>query len=128
MTPPATAANTAAIHLYRSIRKSHRKFMPPKLQKLGDRYVRSEFKQHKSVTQPHQLDQFMAAWQEYLLQIQSTARKQHSIQSGMLDEPSALLNEKAQRVSFGKHLPSSFDLSDEQHEQLERLKDEASKV
>eukprot|EP00538_Stauroneis_constricta_P013978 CAMPEP_0119563022 /NCGR_PEP_ID=MMETSP1352-20130426/22243_1 /TAXON_ID=265584 /ORGANISM="Stauroneis constricta, Strain CCMP1120" /LENGTH=131 /DNA_ID=CAMNT_0007611545 /DNA_START=25 /DNA_END=420 /DNA_ORIENTATION=- len=128
----------AALQLYRTIRKSHRKFLPPKLRKLGDVYVRSEFKQHKSVTEEKQLTQFMAAWQEYLAQIQSTGRKEQIIQSGTLDDPfpSNLLHddknplaeqeERAKRISFGKDLPSSLDLSAEQLEQLEKLKKEAT--
>ena len=53
-----------ALHLYRNILKEHRR-LPSVMKKLGDEYVRNEFKLHKA-SKPDQVKQFVTAWTSYL--------------------------------------------------------------
>jgi len=106
--------------LYRGILRAHRK-MPMEMRMLGDKYVRSEFKLHKSVTNPGQLESFFVAWEEYLDQMMRAARRRDSVSNGTLDE-----KDEMERVGFGRHLPLDVELSDDQKSQLEKLKDEAT--
>jgi len=110
--------------LYRSILRAHDRHLPPKMRNLGDSYVKSEFRLHRNVTKSDQIQSFMAEWNHYLQQILSTARAQDSIASGTLD---ADKNKGGTLFSYGKDLPHHIDLSDEQREQLEKLKEEAKK-
>lgn len=110
----------AALALYRGILRAHRK-MPMEMRILGDKYVRSEFKLHKPVTNPAQLESFFVAWEEYLDQMLRTARRRDSVSSGTLDQ-----KDEVETAGFGRHLPLDIELSDEQKSQLEKLKDETS--
>eukprot|EP00752_Nemacystus_decipiens_P014808 g13182.t1 len=96
-------ARSSVIRLYKDILRQHRFALPPKQRELGDRYVRSEFKAHKEAT-GDQVAQFMHAWQSYLEQLRSG--------SGQVGRP---LSED-----------DAAHLSDEQREQLLRLKQRAS--
>ena len=99
------------------------------MRELGTTYVRSEFQLHKSVTKKDQLDQFFVAWEEYLDQILTTARAQESLSSGAVDENKRKSgDEKSSALfEFGKDLDSNIELTDEQQEQLQKLKEEAEK-
>ena len=88
---------------------------------LGDKYVRSEFKLHKPVTNQGQLEPFFLAWDEYLDQMMRTARRRDSVSTGTLEQ-----KDEIEAVGFGRHLPSDLELSDEQKAQLEKLKDETT--
>eukprot|EP00957_Ditylum_brightwellii_P142879 10886935-Ditylum_brightwellii.AAC.1 len=79
------AKNIAALSLYRSILRAHSKHLPPEMRNLGDAYVKSEFRLHRTVNSDGQLTQFMDAWKLYLDQIQVTARAKESLNSGVLD-------------------------------------------
>ena len=72
------------------------------MRKLGDEYVRAEFKSHKSA-KPEHLTHFFPAWEDYLLKI------------------------RLQRESFGANLNDNMkkNLSDDQKLQLLNLKEEA---
>ena len=72
------------------------------MRKLGDDYLRHEFKQHKSA-KPEHLDKFFKAWDDYLLMIRKSEQ------------------------SFGKDMDNSMKeaLSPEQKSKLEDLKKEA---
>ena len=111
----------AALALYRGILRAHRK-MPMEMRMLGDKYVRSEFKLHKSVTNPAQLGPFFVAWEEYLDQMMKTGRRRDSVSSGTLDQK----DEMMETIGFGRHLPQDIELSEEQKSQLEKLKEEAT--
>lgn len=54
------------LKLYRSILRAHKNKLPPMLRGLGDEYVRSEFKAHKSTDNPLHIIGFLTQWQEYL--------------------------------------------------------------
>ena len=114
----ATKGREAALALYRQILRAHKKHLPSDMKNLGDSYVKSEFKLHKTVQNAAQLDSFFVAWDQYLSQILTTAR---------IKESSVSLGEDGMKATFGQHLPSEVTLSDEQQGQLEKLKEEASK-
>lgn len=118
----ASRTPVAAKSLYRSLLRAHAKFLPNEMRELGDAYIKAEFKLHKTVTKPEQLENFFSEWETYLDQILMTARAKESISTGSLDEKKG--TESA--FSFGKELPQNLDLSAEQAEQLAKLKDEAT--
>lgn len=113
---------TAALSLYRGILRAHRK-LPAEMRQLGDAYVRSEFKLHKPVTNEAQLGAFYSAWDQYVDHLRMSARRKESIDAGALDE-----KEGAQELGFGQHLEMDLELSDEQKEQLEKLREEATRA
>lgn len=86
----------------RSILKEHRSRLPPVMRKLGDDYVKAEFKSHKNA-KPEHLIHFFPAWEDYLLKI------------------------RLQRESFGANLNDNMkkNLTDDQRMQLLNLKEEA---
>jgi len=110
----------ATLSLYRSILKYHARHLPNQMRSLGDAYVKSEFKAHKSVTNPKQLDQFFTAWNKYLLDIQSKIMVNHST-----NNISDVVEGK--KIKFGSDISSDVELSDEQILQLDKLREEAIK-
>lgn len=61
------APNSArALSLYRSILREHRRRLPPVMRKLGDDYVRNEFRLHKKTTKEEFLNLFFRGWEDYL--------------------------------------------------------------
>lgn len=101
------------------------------MKELGDAYVKSEFRLHKTATKPEQLHQFFVAWEEYLDQILTTARAQEAVSTGTLDvretEQSPPSGASTPFV-FGRDLPQDVELNEEQTEQLEKLREETSKA
>ncbi|KAJ2493826.1 hypothetical protein IWW37_000212 [Coemansia sp. RSA 2050] len=66
---------TNPLHLYRSILRVHR-YMPREMRFVGDQYVRSEFRSHRSVSDKRFLEPFFAQWTSYLHLLQEqTDRK-----------------------------------------------------
>ncbi|CAM9989018.1 unnamed protein product [Laminaria digitata] len=96
-------ARLSMIRLYKDILRQHRFALPPKHRELGDRYVRSEFKAHKSAT-GDQVAQFAHAWQTYLDQ----------------------LREQSGQVGQSLSEDDVAHLNDEQRAQLFRLKQQTS--
>jgi environmental stress-induced protein Ves len=97
------------------------------MKQLGDAYVKAEFRQHKSVSKKDQLDQFFTAWEGYLDQILVTARAKEAVSAGALDSVAKKTN-FSQPFQFGKDLPADVELTDEQIEQLNTLREEATKA
>jgi hypothetical protein len=97
------------------------------MKQLGDAYVKAEFRQHKSVSKKEQLDQFFTAWEEYMNQILMTARAKEAVSAGALDSM-AKDTSVSHPFQFGKDLPENVELTDEQIEQLNKLRDEATRA
>jgi len=106
------------------------------MKQLGDSYVKSEFRLHKSAN-PEQAKQFLDEWSRYLEQILTTARARDAVSVGAIDidatsggTSSAAGRRQQQQSSsvfaFGADLPSDVDLSEEQRAQLEKLRSEAA--
>ena len=92
------------VGLYRAILKAHRNRLPLELRKLGNDYVRNEFKAHKAAKEEH-LAPFLREWTGYLDTL--------SIRSGTFGSD-------MDRADIGA-------LTDEQRQKLSQLKDEAEK-
>lgn len=92
------------VALYRSILRAHKNRLPLELRKLGNDYVRNEFKAHKAAKEEH-LIPFFREWTGYLETL--------SIRSG----------------SFGADMERQDigALNEEQRQKLSQLKDEAEK-
>ena len=140
------AAAVAASQLYRSILRAHKQYLPNEMKELGNTYVKSEFQLHKTITKPEQIQQFLTEWQRYLDQLVLTARAQ-SIASTTIDgstsststtTSTSIIGQQQQQQStiitndsifqFGRDLPPDVQLSEEQIQQLQKLRDEAYKV
>mmetsp|Transcript_11912 Transcript_11912/g.18048 ORF Transcript_11912/g.18048 Transcript_11912/m.18048 type:complete len:120 (-) Transcript_11912:91-450(-) len=111
------------LNLYRSILRLHTKHLPKDMRALGDAYVQSEFRLHKDVTNEEHLNRFFSGWKDYIEHIEQTARARNSKAAGLADTKN---DNTARLYSFGASLNDEIDLTDEQKEQLMKLKDEAS--
>ena len=101
----STPPHTVALSLYRGILRAHRS-LPSHLRNVGDAYVKSEFRLHRTAREPF-VAAFLHEWSVYL----STLRTQAG-------------------ENVGEHLPESAarSLTTEQKEQLNKLKAEAAQV
>ena len=97
------SAVSRGVLLYREILKSHRRSLPAPLKKLGDEYVRAEFRLHKKVEKPEVLQRFFREWEQYLVTV------------------------KAQKGRFGKDLEQSNleSMTEAQKTKLAELKQAA---
>eukprot|EP00804_Cyclotella_cryptica_P020774 CCRYP_016604-RA/>CCRYP_016604-RA protein AED:0.09 eAED:0.09 QI:206/1/1/1/1/1/2/145/136 len=127
-------ARSKGLSLYKSILRAHSKYLPMEMRQLGDAYVKSEFRLHKSVTKTEQLQQFFTEWEKYLTHIEQTGRKKQSAEAGLMDSPSlqsgsSLLQENGQkhRSGFGKDVTREVTFNEEQESQLRKLREEAIK-
>jgi Complex 1 protein (LYR family). len=134
-----TSNSKKAVSLYRSLLKAHSKYLPPEMKSLGDAYVQSEFRLHKSVTNQDQLSRFFAEWNMYLEQIQQTARARETLAVGITEDVNRSTNvgsgsrsssntATSDAFSFGKDLDEGVELTDEQKLQLEKLREETSNL
>lgn len=94
------------------------------MRKLGDAYVKAEFRAHKNA-KPEHLTGFFQEWDKYLQEITVTARAKDSLASGGgMDD----VHKGAGEIfAFGSDLPPDVELSDEQMEQLKKLREETEK-
>eukprot|EP00956_Cyclotella_meneghiniana_P005130 scaffold6407_cov78-Cyclotella_meneghiniana.AAC.5 len=103
------------------------------MRQLGDAYVKSEFRLHKSTTKPELLEQFFTEWDKYLLHIEQTGRKQQSRDTGLVDAPpshsstSMIGDNSNNKVGFGRDVSSAV-FNEEQEAQLQKLREEAEKA
>lgn len=67
----AAAASREFLGLYRSILRAHRQRLPPALRRLGDDFVRFEFRQHRTAD-PQFIPPFLEKWSGYLATLEST--------------------------------------------------------
>ncbi|KAF0852890.1 mitochondrial CII assembly factor 3 (SdhAF3) [Andalucia godoyi] len=97
----------SVLHLYRDILRTHRTTLPRTLRILGDKYVREEFKLHKTAGKQHAVP-FVSQWQQYLDQLRRTSN---------LDD-------------IGRHLSTEeLETMDvEQRSQMGKLKKEAESI
>ena len=132
-----------ALSLYRSILRAHDRYLPsPAMKLLGDTYVKSEFRLHKSA-KPEQVVLFFTEWDKYLEHITRTGRENLSINVGLLDPPppeqqqryDEQENNQQQRkrnvggsLFFGKDVSNDVVFNEEQERQLEKLREEAAKA
>jgi hypothetical protein len=95
------------------------------MRELGDSYIKSEFRLHKTTKKKEQVELFFVEWEMYREQINMTARAIDSLSSGSLDDKGA--GGASTVFEYGRNLPADAELSVEQREQLEKLREEAIK-
>ena len=92
------------------------------MKRLGDLYVRAEFRAHKNA-QPQHLTSFFQEWEGYLSQLHVTARARESLSAAGGDGSVG-----EQVFAFGSDLPPDAELSEQQIQQLQKLREEAEKL
>ena len=125
-----TLPTPRGIILYRSILRAHKKYLPTEMKQLGDTYVRSEFRAHRDA-KPEHLTGFFQEWENYLSQLTVTARARDSLASGGAMQDGAAASGArtggSEVFAFGADLPTDIELSEEQIQQLEKLREETEK-
>jgi len=105
------ADRAGMLSLYRSLLRLHSKCgLPADMKELGNSYVKSEFRQHRKMTDANEIQQFGKEWQLYIQQMKNQSQSQE--------------NQK----SYGRNLSSELHFSDEQQDQLNKLKEEARNI
>lgn len=94
-----------ALQLYRTILRVHRQ-LPKEFKELGNLYVKTEFKAHKSVTDKAVIMEFLYRWTEYKNSIVNQLKQEMTLKGAKIDLDS---------------------LSDEQIIQLNELREEIKK-
>jgi len=67
---PVPLALLPPIPLYRRLLRAHRKHLEPRMRLLGDEYIKSEFRLHRSIDNPVHIVGFLTEWQMYAQQIE----------------------------------------------------------
>lgn len=70
---PVPLALLPPIPLYRRLLRAHRKHLAPEMRVMGDQYIRSEFRAHRSTENPVHIIGFLTEWQMYAQQIEGEA-------------------------------------------------------
>ncbi|KAL4940821.1 hypothetical protein BDV06DRAFT_13374 [Aspergillus oleicola] len=76
------------IPLYRRILRVHRRKLDPEMRILGDSYVKSEFRAHKSTENPLHIIGFLTEWQLYAQKLEGDAWKGEKLDKSKLDKMS----------------------------------------
>ena len=143
--PPSTAASaarSAALSLYRGILRAHARHLPEQMRELGDAYVRSEFRLHRTATGQEHVRQFHEEWGRYQAQIEETGRARTARAAGGLGDGGGgglgaagtgtgtgmAAAVEGEPFLFGSDMPPDVELSDEQRVQIEKLREEARKA
>jgi len=100
----SAAARADALHLYRRILRLHRAKLSREQRRLGDAYVKKEWRDHKTAA-PSFVGEFLGAWRAY----------------------ASDLDLAADHRAVGRDLPSKLvgEMSDDQRATLARLEREA---
>lgn len=116
-TPPLPASAMPSytkpqiLALYRRCFRLHRTALPAEMRSIGDAYLKSEWRAHKSA-KPEFLPHFFAAWESYASQLEQTSQAAASQAAA------------SQGSAWGKDLAEHEleSLSEEQRTQLQSLK------
>jgi len=103
-----------SVTLFRRILRLHRS-MPPHLRSLGDKYVAGEFRLHQKTDKQDLLAKFNTEWGGYAKTIENELSRRALSASLGGDEP---------EKKWGRNI-EGVDLTDEQKEQLAKLKAES---
>ncbi|KAK8218194.1 acetate non-utilizing protein, partial [Phyllosticta capitalensis] len=76
------------IPLYRRILRAHRKKLDTQMRLLGDEYVKSEFRAHKSVENPMHIIGFLTEWQMYAQQLEGNSWRGEKMDKSKIDKMS----------------------------------------
>ena len=106
--------------LYRQILRAHRVRLPTPMRVLGDGYAREEFRRHlEGATTEAQWIEFGAQWGKYLAQIAPPRVKESAGPEGA--------TARGPNISGSLDAETVASMSEEQREQLRRLKAEAQR-
>lgn len=78
------------IPLYRRLLRAHRKHLPSEMRILGDQYIKSEFRQHRSVDNPVHIIGFLSEWQSYAQQIEGENWRGEKMDKAKIDKMSGM--------------------------------------
>ncbi|KAL3471892.1 hypothetical protein BJX99DRAFT_236547 [Aspergillus californicus] len=76
------------IPLYRRILRVHRRKLDPEMRILGDSYVKSEFRAHRSTENPLHIIGFLTEWQLYVQKLEGNAWSGDKLDKAKLDKMS----------------------------------------
>ena len=121
MSSPSTRKAMAPIlGLYRQILRAHYQRLPTPMRVLGDGYAREEFRRHlEGKTTEAQWIEFGAQWGKYLAQIAPPRGKESAAPEGA--------TARGPNISGSLDAETVASMSEEQREQLRRLKAEAQR-
>jgi hypothetical protein len=87
---PVPLALLPPIPLYRRILRSHRKHLPREMRLLGDEYVKSEFRAHRSTENPVHIIGFLTEWQGYAQQVEGEGWRGEKMDRQKIDKMSGM--------------------------------------
>lgn len=76
------------IPLYRRLLRAHRKHLEPEMRILGDKYIQSEFRAHRTTENPVHIVGFLSEWQMYAQQIEGEAWRGEKMDKSKIDKMS----------------------------------------
>ncbi|KAF2169723.1 hypothetical protein M409DRAFT_52232 [Zasmidium cellare ATCC 36951] len=85
---PVPLALLPPIPLYRRLLRAHRKHLPKEMRLLGDEYVKSEFRAHRSTDNPVHIVGFLTEWQTYAQQIEGDTWRGEKMDKSKVDKMS----------------------------------------
>jgi hypothetical protein len=88
---PMTTPLITPLRLFKQILKQHNKSFrnEPEMKKLGDDYVKLEFKRHADIENPLYIVGFITKWQDYLYQLSKGEWQEGSLSEEMLNKMSS---------------------------------------
>lgn len=88
---PMTTPLITPLRLFKQILKQHNKQFrnEPEMKKLGDEYVKLEFKRHADIENPLYIVGFITKWQDYLYQLSNGEWQEGSLSEEMLKKMSS---------------------------------------
>ena len=88
---PMTTPLITPLRLFKQILKQHNKQFrnEPDMKKLGDEYVKLEFKRHADIENPLYIVGFLTKWQDYLYQLSNGEWQEGSLSEEMLNKMSS---------------------------------------
>ncbi|KAK4497338.1 hypothetical protein PRZ48_011789 [Zasmidium cellare] len=85
---PVPLALLPPIPLYRRLLRAHRKHLPHQMRLLGDEYIKSEFRAHRSTDNPVHIVGFLTEWQTYAQQIEGDTWRGEKMDKSKVDKMS----------------------------------------
>lgn len=85
---PAPLALLPPIPLYRRLLRAHRKYLPQEMRLLGDEYIKSEFRAHRSTDNPVHIVGFLTEWQLYAQKIEGQNWRGEKMEEGKVGKMS----------------------------------------
>jgi hypothetical protein len=108
--------------LYRRILRLHRTILSPEKRKLGDLYIKKEFRDHKNITNQGQIQAFLQAWNSYANDLEQQQQQSVSKVGKDLDVQSlqAMSREQLAMLSKLEQEARSTGLRNRQQQQQQR--------